>query len=94
MEKVETRGRKPKDTVVRERKITIKVSEEEMERMEKLAEYMEIPKTVAVRNMALFGLEEAEAMRRLGILSISKGLVKTSDWLEKIMKAKAIKKEK
>jgi len=83
MKKVETRGRKPKDTVVRESKITLKMSAEQLKRVEKIAEYLEIPKTVIARNMLLSGLESAETMKITGVLSIAKGIIKTSEWLAK-----------
>jgi len=83
-------GRKPKDGVIRETKIFIKISEEEEQRIIKMAEYMDIPKSVAARNMTLMSLDEVEAMKRLGILQIAKGIVKTSDWLKAFRKNKAV----
>jgi len=88
MENQVKRGRKPKDNIVRETKITIKFSEDEMERIEKMAEYLEIPKTVATRNMALMSLEEMEAYKKYGILQVAKGIIKTSDWLKEFKKNK------
>ncbi len=77
-------GRKPIDTEKRETRITIKFSENEIKEIEKLAEYMELPKTVLARNLLLFGLDEMKGFRRLGILNIAKGVIKTSDFLKKI----------
>lgn len=94
MENIETRGRKPKDTVVRETKITIKISEDEMERIEKIAKYSELPKTVIARNLLLFGLDEMEGFRRVGLLHLTIGIIKTSEWLENIMGLKKRNSEK
>jgi len=71
-------GRKPLDTVVRETKLYIKVSIEEMERIEEITKYLEIPRTTVARNFLLYGLEDAELFRKIGLLAIAKKIKKTS----------------
>ena len=77
-------GRKPTDGEVRNSKITIKVTEEELARIEEMAKYIDIPKTVAVRNFVLITLEDMERLKRVGLLQIAKGIIKTSDWIKAI----------
>jgi len=90
MQEETKRGRKPKDEVVREERMTIKLSVEEVERIDAMAKYVGIPKTVAARNMALMSLEEMESMKKYGILQIAKGIVRTSDWLKAFKKNKPV----
>lgn len=83
---MENRGRKPKDKVVRESRMTLKFSEEEIQKIENMAAYLDIPKTVAARNLLLYGLEAIETMQHDKLLEPSKGIIKTSEWLECVMK--------
>lgn len=76
-------GRPPLDHVARETKLFIKVSEEEAEELEKLAIYLEIPKSVLVRNLTLSALEDAQIFKKLGLLKLAKGLRKTSEAIDK-----------
>ena len=82
-------GRKPVDGVVRETVISCKISEDEMKRINKLAESAEVPKTVLIRNLILESLDDAEALDRIGAFKIVKGIKKTSEFLAKL---KVIKK--
>ena len=77
-------GRKPVDGVVRETVISFKISKDEFERLSKLAESLEIPKTVLLRNLFLDALDDAEALNRIGAFKIVKGIKKTSEFLEKL----------
>ncbi len=86
------RGRKPKDEVVREERLTIKLSKEEVEKISEMAEYLEIPKTVFARNLILQGLSDAKLFRNIGLLQIAKGVVKTSDFLKQWQKITSEKK--
>jgi len=81
-------GRKPIDTEKRETRITIKISEKELKDIEELAKYTELPKTVMARNFLLYGMEEAKGFKRLGLLKIGIGIIKTSDFLKKIKNIK------
>jgi len=88
MENTIKKGRKPKDTIVRNSRMTIKFSEKEIEEINKLSKYLQIPKTVVARNLTLYGLEEAKGFKRLGLLEIVKKLIKTSEWLNKFKNLK------
>lgn len=79
---INTAGRKPKDGEIRETKITIKVTEKEAERIKKMAEFVELPKTVMTRNLVLSELDTMETLHKTGVLHIAKGIVKTSEWLK------------
>ena len=72
-------GRPPLDDVVRETKLFIKVTEEEAREIEELAIYLEVPKSVLLRNLSLSALEDARIFKKLGLLKIGKGLRKTSE---------------
>ncbi len=90
MEKKERKSRKPKDGKVRENVVSLKLADDEIEKINIIAEYLDVPKTALIRNFVLYGLEDAELFRKLGILSIVKNLNKTSEFLKKF---KTIKKE-
>lgn len=81
-------GRPPLDTVVRETKLFIKVSEDEAKELEELAKYLEIPKSTLIRNLTLSSLEDAKIFRTLGLLQIAKGIKKTSQAIEKFKEIK------
>lgn len=75
-------GRKPLDGVIREIKLSVKISKEEMERIEEIAKYLEIPKATIARNFMIIGLDEAELFRKIGILSVAKKIKKTSEGIK------------
>ena len=81
-------GRKPLDGEKREIKISIKFSESEMKEIEKLAKYVELPKTVLARNLLLFGLDEMKGFKRTGLLQVGIGVIKTSEFLKKFINSK------
>ncbi len=81
MKKETKMGRKPKDGITREEKITIKLSKDEIKRIIELSEFLDMPKTVLVRNLVLSGLDEAELLKKLGFLSVVKNIKKTSEFL-------------
>ena len=81
MKKDTKMGRKPKDGIVREEKITIKLSIDEIKRINDLSEFLDMPKTVLVRNLVLSSLDDAENLKKMGVLSITKSIKKTSEFL-------------
>ena len=54
----------------REKNLTIRVSEEEYKRIEKIANKIGVPKTRLARNLIIAGLEDAELLNRLGAFDI------------------------
>jgi len=80
------KGRKPIDKVVRESRIIIKLSEDELKELVNMAEYLEIPKTVYARNLILMGLEDSRFFKKTGLLKLAKGLRKSSEFLQEINK--------
>jgi len=56
----------------KEKKITIRVSEEEYKRIEKIAKKLNTPISRLIRNMTLVGLEDAELLNKIGAFEIVK----------------------
>jgi len=56
----------------KEKKITIRVSEEEYKRIEKIAKKINMPKAALIRNMTLVGLEDTELLNKIGAFEIVK----------------------
>jgi predicted DNA-binding protein len=56
----------------RDIKFEIRLSKEEMERIEKVANKLGIPKARLIRNLTLAGLEDAELLEKLGLYDIIK----------------------
>jgi len=54
----------------RDIKFEIRFSKEEMERIEKVAKKLNMPKARLIRNMTLVGLEDAELLNKLGAFDI------------------------
>ena len=81
-------GRPPVDGIVRETKLFVKVSEDEAKEIEELANYLEIPKSVLLRNLALSSLEDAQILKKVGLLQIAKGIRKTSEALKEFKNLK------
>jgi len=81
-------GRPPIDKVVRETPLFIKVSENEAKQIEELAKYLDIPKSVFLRNLALSSLEDAQILKKIGLLKIAKGIKKTSQALKELREIK------
>jgi predicted DNA-binding protein len=67
----------------RDIKFEIRFSKEEMERIEKVAKKLNMPKARLIRNLTLIGLEDAELYEKLGFFEIAK--------LIKKLKEKALK---
>lgn len=78
-------GRKPEAGKARNHLLTIKLTDEEIAAIDKIANKINIPRTTLARNLLLTGLEDAKLLNRIGIL---KGLKKLDDF------KKALKKEK
>ncbi len=81
-------GRKPRDGVTRETLVTFKLSEDEVKRLNEMAEYIEAPKSVFARNMLLDGLKEMEYLKKVGALKTAKGILKTSEFLKELTSIK------
>jgi len=56
----------------KDKKITIRVSQEEYERIEKVAKKLNIPTSRLIRNLTLVGLEDAEIFAKLGFFDAIK----------------------
>jgi hypothetical protein len=81
MKKETKMGRKPKDGKTRETVVSFKLADDEIKRINDLADFLDIPKTALIRNLVLSSLEDAEGLKKLGILSIAKSIKKTSEFL-------------
>ena len=56
----------------KEKKITIRVSEEEYKRIEKVAKKINMPISRIIRNLTMAGLEDAELFAKLGFFDAVK----------------------
>jgi len=56
----------------KDKKITIRVSEEEYKRIEKVAKKLNIPTSRLIRNLTLTGLEDAELLDKIGAFDLIK----------------------
>jgi len=63
----------------RDIKFEIRFNKEEMERIEKIANKLKMPKSQIIRNLTLGGLEDAELLEKLGFFEIAKLLKKIKD---------------
>ena len=72
----------------KERRITIRLNEEEYERIEKVAKKVNMPISRVIRNMTLIGLENAELFNAIGLFDIAKLIEKMR---EKALGVKDIK---
>ena len=77
-------GRKPIDGVTRETKLFTKLSTNEAKEIEELANYLDIPKSVFMRNLVLVALDDTKLLKKLGILGLAKGIKKTSEAVSKL----------
>ena len=64
---------------IREKQVFFRVTDNEADRIEQLANYLEISKSTMLRNLALSSLEDAELFKKMGILKLAKGIKKTSE---------------
>jgi len=72
----------------RDIKFEVRFSKEEMERIDKVAKKLNIPKSRVIRNLTLVGLEDAELLNRIGAFDLIKLIEKLR---EKALGAKDIK---
>ena len=60
----------------KDKMITIRLSTEELERIEKMAKKIGLTKTQTARNLILVGLEDAEFYNKLGLFDMAKAILK------------------
>ena len=60
----------------KEKRITIRLSEEEYKRIEKVAKKLDMPISRVIRNLTMAGLEDAELLDKLGFFDIAKMIEK------------------
>ena len=65
-----------KKRIKRDKEIKISLTQEEMERIEKIAQKIGITKSRLARNLVLAGLEDAELLNKLGLFDIVKMIEK------------------
>jgi len=63
---------KPIDKDALTKRITIRLSPEELKEVEDMAKILEISKTRLIRNMTLAGLEDARILNKIGVLKGAK----------------------
>ncbi len=56
----------------RDIKFEVRFSKEEMERIEKIAKKLNMPKSKVIRNLTLIGLEDAELLNKIGAFDLVK----------------------
>lgn len=84
-------GRPTLDKTKRNINKTIRLSEEELKRATELANYLEIPITAFLRNLILVGLDDAELLKKAGILKLAIGIRKSSEAIKNFRNYKAKK---
>ena len=60
----------------RDIKFEVRFNKEEMERIEKIAKKLNMPKSRVIRNLTLAGLEDAELLNKIGAFEIVKMIEK------------------
>ena len=65
-----------KKRIKRDKEIKISLTQNEMERIEKIAKKIGITKSVLARNLVLAGLEDAELLNKLGLFDAVKMIEK------------------
>lgn len=83
-------GRPKIDEDKRDVNKTIRLSEKELKRATELANYLEIPITVFLRNLILVGLDDAEILKKAGVLGLAKGIKKSSEAIKTFKTNEAI----
>jgi len=73
---------KPLDEEVRNHNITIRLSKKELEKIEKIAKDLDMPKTRLIRNLTLSTLDEVNFMNKIGML---KGIKNILDFKERFL---------
>ena len=75
----------------RDIKFEVRFSKSEMERIEKVAKKLEIPKSRLIRNLTLVGLEDAELLQKIGAFELIKVINKMKETLKKLQEENKIK---
>lgn len=78
----ENKAGRPIEENPRNVQIKIKVTEEEAQRIEELAEKMGMNKSRLIRNLLLGNLNDAEFLQKVGILPLVKNLIEFKDKLK------------
>jgi len=68
---------RPKQDVIREIELKIRLSEDELKELEELANYLELPISTCVRNLVLYAKEDADIYKKIGLF---KGVKKLKEW--------------
>ena len=63
----------------RKYEIRVRLTKEEMERIEKVAKKLNMPKARLIRNLALVGLQDAELFAKLGLFDLVKLIEKIKE---------------
>ncbi len=67
-------GVKPEAGEARKNLVTIKLTDQELNEINKIAEKIQIPRTRLIRNLVLTSLEDAKFLNKIGILKGAKFL--------------------
>lgn len=70
---------RPKQEIVREIEIKVRLSDEEYEEIKKFADHLEIPTSTFMRNLIKYAMKDAQKMEKIKLLT---GLKKFSEWAE------------
>lgn len=70
----------------RDKEISIRVSEEELEKMREMADYLEIPISTFARNLILTAYEDAVFLKKIGVLKGAKKLTEFQKKFKEISK--------
>ena len=76
---------RPKQDIVREIELKIRLSEDELKELEALANYLELPISTCVRNLVMYAKEDAAFFKKIGFF---KGIKKVSEWFNIDIKPK------
>ena len=79
-------GRKMEEK--RKYEVRVRLTKEEMERIETIAKKLNMPKATLIRNLALVGLEDAELLNNIGAFDLIKLIEKLR---EKALRTKDLK---
>lgn len=63
----------------RKYEVRVRLTKEEMERIEKVAKKLNMPKARLIRNLALVGLQDAELFAKLGLFDLVKLIEKIKE---------------
>jgi len=68
-----------KKRIKRDKEIKISLTQEEMERIEKIAKKFDMTKSRLARNLVLIALEDAELLNAIGLLDLAKKIEKIKE---------------